>query len=128
MRGGRLCRLESSDQLFAEGIGPEVVPGQVSFESPTTFVNQPMVIGAQPGGVFETRASASSAEDDVVELVYRVAAAGEGAAAAVALVGGAALGGGELVVGLADVEDFTFGAEHHRDQLGIAGESARGFG
>src|SRR4051794_20083914 len=83
---------------------------------------------AEPGSVVEAGGSAVAAEDDVVQLRDRVGAVGEGAAAAVAEVGGAADGGGELVVGLADVEDFTRAAEHDRDEFSVAGEAARGFG
>jgi len=49
----------------------------------------------------------SAAVDDVVQLGDGVAAAREGALAAVALVGSAALRGGELMVGDADVEDVA---------------------
>src|SRR4051812_14542282 len=80
--------------------------------------------GAEPGGVVEACRAAVPSEADVVQLDAFVAAAWEHATAAVALVGGAALGGGELVVGHADVEDFTAAAEHHRDELGVAGEPA----
>src|SRR4051812_40860447 len=51
MRGGRLCRLEMSDPLDAGRVGPQVVAVGISFEGPAAFVDQPMMEGAEPGGV-----------------------------------------------------------------------------
>src|SRR5436305_7999278 len=89
---GWLGRGEMSDALLAVGSGPQVAAVGLSLQRPFAFVDEPMMEGAQPGGVVENAGSAVAAEDDVVQLGDVVAAVGEGALAAVAVVGGAALG------------------------------------
>src|SRR4051812_13332637 len=126
--GGRLCRREMSSSLLAVGSGPEVVAVGCSLECPAAFVGEAVVVVAEPGGVVDAGGALSAAPDDVVELAGWVVAVGEGAAALVADPGGAALGGGEFVVGLADVEHFAVAAEDDGDELGVAGEPAGGFG
>src|SRR3954449_3519325 len=106
---GRLCRLglsgglEFAGALLAVGSGPQVVAVGCSLEVPAAFVGEAVVVVAEPGGVVDAGGALSAAPGDVGQLGRGVAAAGEGAAATVADPGGAALGGGELVVGLADV-------------------------
>src|SRR3954451_13324582 len=124
--GGRLCRLglsgglECSGALLAVGSGPQVVAVGGALECPAAFVGEAVVVVAEPGGVVDAGGALSAAPDDVVQLGGRVVAVGEGAAAAVADPGGAALGGGEFVVGLADVEHFAVAAEDDGDELGVA--------
>src|SRR3954449_4223030 len=131
---GRLCRLglsgglEFAGALLAVGSGPKVVAVGGSLECPAAFVGEAVVVVAEPGGVVDASGALSAAPDDVVQLAGGVVAVGEGAAALVADPGGAALGGGEFVVGLADVEHFAVAAEDDGDELGVAGEPAGGFG
>src|SRR3954451_15590460 len=132
--GGRLCRLgfpgglEFAGALLAVGSGPQVVAVGGALECPAACVGEAVVVVAEPGGVVDAGGALAAAPDDVVELAGGVVAVGEGAAALVADPGGAALGGGEFVVGLADVEHFAVAAEDDGDELGVAGEPAGGFG
>src|SRR4051794_28343860 len=127
-RGGRLCRPEFSDALLAVGSGPHVgVVDGVSLEGPAAFVEEFVVEVAEPRGVVEAGGAAAATPDDVVQLDGGVAAARERASPAVAVPGGAALRGGELVVELADVEDLPVAAEHDRHDAGVTGEPPRRF-
>src|SRR3954469_5573687 len=118
-----------SSSLLALGSGPEVglVDG-VALQVPAAFVREEVVEDAEPGGVVEAAGSAVAAPDDVVELDHGGAAVGERASSAVAGVGGAAGGDVELAAGLADLDDLAVGAEHDRDDLGVAGEPPGGGG
>src|SRR3954447_3428970 len=108
--GGGLCRRGvsgprgMSSSLLAVGSGPEVVAVGCSLECPAAFVGEAVVVVAEPGGVVDAGGALAAAPDDVVQLAGWVVAVGERAAALVADPGGASLGGGEFVVGLADVE------------------------
>src|SRR3954452_11952038 len=127
--GGRLGRRQMSLSLLALGSGPQVgVVGGVALQRPAVVVHEPVVERAQPGGVVEGGGAAVSSPPDVVQLDDVAAAVGERAASTVAQVGGAALGDGELAVGLADVEDVPVAAEHDRDDLRVAREPPRGRG
>src|SRR3954468_20935518 len=119
-----------SSSLLAVGAGPQVglLVGRVALQCPAAFVGEAVVVVAEPGGVVDAGGALAAAPDDVVQLAGWVVAVGERAAALVADPGGAALGGGEFVVGLADVEHFTVAAEDDGDELGVAGEPAGGFG
>src|SRR3954463_10896643 len=118
--GGRLCRREMSSSLLAVGSGPQVglLVDRIALQCPAAFVGEAVVVVAEPGGVVDAGGALSAAPDDVVQLAGWVVAVGERAAALVADPGGAALGGGEFVVGLADVEHFPVAAGGDRHAVG----------
>src|SRR4051794_32399170 len=126
--GGRLCRLEMSGVLGAVRVDEGEAAVGVSSHRPLAFVDQPVVVGAQPGGVVERGLATVSPPGDVVALHHRSPATGEGALAALLNIGSASDRRAEVSGRPADVEDFAPRPENHRDERGIAGEPARSVG
>ena len=84
-----------------------------------------VVAAAEQGAVAQVGGSAVEPVRDVVGLAPHRWDGAAGIAAALVAVGkGAALGGGEEALGVAEVEDLGAGAEDHRDDAGLAGQAS----
>src|SRR4051812_45101846 len=119
---GRLGMSGWAGVLSSVGAGEGVAAVGVAAHGPAAFVYQPVVEGAEPGGVVQAGAAAVGPPDDVVQLDDLAPAVRVGATATVTQPGAAADGGGERAGEPADVEQLTVRAEHGRDDLGVAGQ------
>src|SRR4051812_5324938 len=106
--------------------GPGEAAIGTAFERPAAVVDEPVMERAEPGAVVERGGATEGPPSDVVELDAAAPALGERASAGLFEPGGAALGGGPLPGGSADVEDFTLRPEHDRDDLGVTREPTGG--
>ena len=121
-------RLSSSSVFDAPGVDEGEGAVLLAAHAPAAFVDEPVVEGAEPGGVVEGRQSAFGPPDDVVAVGGWSAAAFEGASAVLFDPGGAAYGVREAAVVLAEVEDLGVAAEHGGDDAGGAGDASGGGG
>jgi len=118
-----------SSDFVAGGAGEDEGSVGVSSHGPAAVVDEPVVEGAEPGGVVEDGLAAVGPPDDVVGFGGWAAAAAERAPAVLFDPGGAFDGVGEAALGFVrDVEDGAVAAEDGGQEFGVAGESAHGVG
>src|SRR5947208_11158140 len=93
---------------------------------PLAFVDQPVVVGAEPCAVVEAAATECGPVNDVVRLDNRATAPREGALATLLQPSGPLDGLGEGAAGATDIEHLAGTAEDDRQDAGVAGQPAGG--
>ena len=89
------------------------------------LMHQDVVSLAEESGIVQVRTPAAAPPAEVMDVAPggRSRAGGVGAVA-ISAGDGAALGSGEIAFAVPEVEEFAVSAEDHRDELGVAGQSA----